>query len=558
MKLATSQDMKKVDELAVKDHGMAVPQLMEAAGTAVVKAMEEIYGDLREKTVGILCGKGNNGGDGWVVARLLKQKKISVVAVLLGETGELAGEPQKQYQKAKTAKVPVIPLGGAEGLPSVRVALEECDLLVDALFGTGLSRPIEGLGRDLIQLVKGLAKPVVAVDIPSGLSADSGSPLGETLPAQLTVTFGLPKAGFYTPIGSTFTGRVVVDDIGFPEALLKASFLKHELTELSTVQKSLPYYDENTHKGTRGRVVIVAGATGLTGAAVLSAYGAQRIGAGLVTVACPESLIPILGAKLTEPMTAPVPEVEGGFLSLKATGRILHLTANVNSVVIGPGIGRHRETAQLLRELLTKLTVPMVVDADALNLLGGQLDIFKAVRVPAILTPHPGEAAWLLKTTINEVEQNRVKVAKHIAEGYNVTVVLKGRFTVIANPQGDVRINPTGSRGLATGGTGDVLSGIIGGLLAQRLSPFDAATTGVYIHGLAGERASRRLGPDGLLAGDLLPLLPRLLRKLRESQQEPLWPSQSNSKTNGKHSSNSSKSGSRGSTNISKPPGSRK
>ena len=517
MKLATAQDMRKIDELAVKEYGLEVERLMESAGAAVVKAMEETWDDLPEKTVGVICGKGNNGGDGLVVARLLKQKKTSVAVVLAGEPDDLSEDAKSQYEKAKAAKVPLIPLVEAEGLKSVKVALEECDLLVDALFGTGLSRPLEGLCRDLVQMAKGLGKPVVAVDIPSGLSADSGSPLGEVLPAQMTVTFGLPKVGFYTPIGSSYTGRLVVDDVGFPPELLNAPFLKHELSEAAMVQKALPRYDENTHKGTRGRVVIVAGATGLTGAAALSAYGAQRIGAGLVTVACPESLIPILGAKLTEPMTAPVPEVEGGFLSLKATGRILYLTTNVNAVVIGPGIGRHRETAQLLREVLTKLTVPMVVDADALNLLGGQLDIFKAVRVPAVLTPHPGEAAWLLKTTISEVEQNRLKVAKQIAEGYNVTVVLKGRFTVIADPKGNVRINPTGNRGLATGGTGDVLSGIIGGLLAQRLPPFEAATAGVYLHGLAGERASRRLGPDGLLAGDLLPILPRLLRQIRET-----------------------------------------
>jgi len=558
MKLATAQDMRKIDESAVKDHGLTVPQLMESAGTAVLKAMVETWEDLPEKTVGVLCGKGNNGGDGLVVARLLKQKKASVVVVLTGEEGDLSPEAKNQYHKAKAAKVPIIPLLDAEGMKTVRAALEECDLLVDALFGTGLSRPTEGISRELIQAAKSLGKPVVAVDIPSGLSADSGYPLGEALPAQLTVTFGLAKVGFYTPVGASFTGRVVVDDIGFPQALLGANSLKHELTERETVQKALPRYDENTHKGTRGRLVIVAGATGLTGAAALSAYGAQRIGAGLVTVACPESLIPILGAKLTEPMTAPVPEVEGGFLSLKAAGRILHLTTNVNAVVIGPGIGRHRETGQLLREILTKLTIPMVVDADALNLLGGQLDIFKAVRVPAVLTPHPGEAAWLLKTTINEVEQNRVKVAKQIAEGYNVTAVLKGRFTVIAGPDGRVRINPTGSRALATGGTGDVLSGIIGGLLAQRMAPFEAATAGVYLHGLAGEWAGRKMGPDGVLAGDLLPLLPRLLRQLKENDREPLWPSHPNSKTSGKPSSSSSKSGSPASTNTSKPRGSKK
>ena len=506
--------------------------------------------ELIVQTIGVLCGKGHNGGDALAAARLFKQEKASVVAVVAEEPENLAEETRKQFNKAKAAKVPILALLDSSGLKSVRVALEECDLIVDGLFGTGLSKGVEGHYRELIQLAKGLNKPVVAIDIPSGMSADSGSALGEVLPAKMTVMFGLPKIGFFSPIGASIAGMLKIDPIGFPPELLNAAFLRHEMSDALMVKRALPFYDENTHKGTRGRVVVVAGATGLTGAAALCAWGAQRIGAGLVTVACPESLNPILACKLTECMTAPVPEVEGGFLSLKATGRILHLTTNVNAVVIGPGIGRHRETGQLLRDLLTKLTVPMVVDADALNLLGGQLDIFKAVKVPVVLTPHPGEAAWLLKTTINEVEQNRVKVAKQIAGGYNVTAVLKGRFTVIANPQGEVRINPTGNRGLATGGTGDVLSGMIGGLLAQRLSPFDAATTGVYLHGLAGERASRRLGLDGLMAGDLLPFLPRLLRQIRENHQETLWPSQLKSKTSGKRSSSSSKSANRGSSNT--------
>ena len=548
MKLATAQDMKKIDEAAVRDHGLSIIGLMESAGAAVMRDLEEHYSPLSKRTVGVLCGKGHNGGDGLVVARLLKSAKVSVVAVILGDAESLVEETLTQFQKARTAKVPILFLEEDGNLPSIRIALEECDLLVDALLGTGLSRPVEGLARELIRLAKTLGKPVVAVDIPSGLSADTGNPLGEVLSAQRTVTFGLPKVGFYSPTAPTYLGKWRVDPIGFPPELLNASFLKHELTERETVRKALPHYDDYAHKGSRGRVVVVAGATGLTGAAALSALGAQRIGAGLVTVACPESLNAILEVKLTEPMTAPVPEVEGGFLSLRAASRILHLCTNVNSVVIGPGIGRHRETAQLVRELLTKITLPMVVDADALNLLGGQLDIFKAVKAPVILTPHPGEAAWLLKISISEVEQNRLKVAKQIAEGYNVVLVLKGRHTVIASPKGEIRINPTGNRGLATAGTGDVLSGVIGGLLAQRVNPFDAATLGVYLHGLAGERLARRMGPDGLLAGDLLPMFPKVLRQISETSREPLCPAAPNFKTNGKPSSRSSKSGNRGST----------
>ncbi len=549
MKIAIAQDMRKIDEFAVKDYSLTISGLMEKAGLAILKTLEENYPPLSKKTFGVLCGKGNNGGDGLVVARLLKKKKASVVVVLVGEADDLSIEAKKQYQKTKAAKVPILSMTDGEKIKLIQAALEECDLIVDGLFGTGLSRPVEGIYRDLIQLVKKSGKPVVAVDIPSGLSADSGSPMGDALPAQMTVSFGLPKFGFYTPIGCSFTGKIKVANIGFPDELLNASFIRQELSDLSMVQKSLPNYDENTHKGTRGRVLVIAGARGLTGAATLSAYGAQRIGAGLVTVACPESLNAILEVKLTEPMTAPVPEIEGGFLSPRATGRILDLAANVNSVVLGPGIGRNRETGQLVKDLIMKLTMPMVVDADALYLMGGHLDHFKTAQAPIIITPHPGEAAWLLKTTITAVEQNRLKVAKQLAQDYNVVVVLKGRFTVIANPQGEVRVNPTGNRGLATGGTGDVLSGIIGGLLAQRLPAFEAATTGVYLHGLAGEEASRKLGPDGLLAGDLLPLLPCILRQVRETT-EFQCPFPSISKTNGKRFSSSSRSVNRNSTNI--------
>ena len=540
--------MNRIDRLVVEKFDFSTAQLMEKAGEAVVKALQEITAPLSQKTIGVICGKGNNGGDGLVAARLLKKQKVSVVVVLTADLDALGSEAQNQYRKAKAAKVPVLILTGKDGLKPVQAALEVCDVLVDALLGTGLSRPVEGLIRDLIKSLNQLGKPILAVDVPSGLSADKGIPLGEAIRAQWTVTFGLPKVGFYMPTASVYTGKVQVAPIGFPEELLKDSFLKYELTGLDQVQKALPRYDDNTHKGTRGRVLVVAGATGLTGAAALAAWGAQRIGAGLVTVACAESLNPILASKLTECMTAPVPEVAGGFLSLRAATRILYLATNVNSIVIGPGIGRHGETGQLLKEILTKLTSPMVIDADALYLLGSQLDILKSVRAPVILTPHPGEAAWLLKTTVAEVEQNRLQVAKKIAAEYNVVLVLKGHHTIIANPQGDVRINSTGNRGLATGGTGDVLSGILGGLLAQRLSPYDAATVGVYLHGLAGEKASRRLGPDGLLAGDLLPLLPRLLRQVREKTMEPLCPSMPHSKPNGTPSLSSSKSRKRGST----------
>jgi ADP-dependent NAD(P)H-hydrate dehydratase / NAD(P)H-hydrate epimerase len=515
MKLATADDMKKMDGLAVKDYGLTVARLMESAGTAVVRALAGHWPDLKDRKVAVLCGKGNNGGDGLAAARMLKMRKVPATVVLLGGPETLGPEPRLQYQKAKAAKVPVFCWTGPDGA-AARKAMEKSDLLVDALFGTGLSRPLEGEALDLLRTAKRLGKPVAAVDIPSGLSADSGCPLGDALPALFTVTFGLSKPGFYTPTGAAFAGRVLVDDIGLPPELLSAPFLKHELTDPERVGESLPSYDENTHKGTRGKLLLLAGSTGLTGAAVLSAYGAQRIGAGLVTVGCPESLNGILEAKLTEPMTLPLSEAEGGVLSEGAEEKILRTLAGMDAVVIGPGVGRHPETGRLLRSLLPKITLPMVLDADALYLLGGEPGWFRSLRAPVVLTPHPGEASSLLGISTAEIQRDRVQVAKQMARDYNGTAVLKGRFTVIAGPEGHVRINPTGNRGLATGGTGDVLSGMIGGLLAQGLSPFEAAASAVFIHGWAGERASRRMGPDGLLAGDLLPLLPRLLRSLRE------------------------------------------
>jgi hydroxyethylthiazole kinase-like uncharacterized protein yjeF len=533
MKLAFSQDLKKIDILASQQYRVSAAQLMERAGAAVVQTLFEKIGPLSNKKIGLVCGKGNNGGDGLVAARLLKKGKAAPRVVLSREPKALGPETFRQYQKAKALKIPIIVAAQKEGLLAARAALGKCDLLIDALLGTGLSRAAEGSERELILLLNALTKPILAVDAPSGFSVDQGIALGEAVKARWTVTLGLSKVGFYTASAGAYTGEVRVNDLGLPEELLRADFLKVEKTDLALVQKSLPRYDDAINKGTRGRVLVVAGSAGLTGAAALSAWGAQRIGAGLVTVACARSLNAILATKLTECMTAPVAEARGGFLAPAAAGRILELAAKARAVVIGPGLGRHAQTGRLLERILPHFTHPLVLDADALFLLR-----LKPLRGPVILTPHSGEAAGLLKITIAEVEQNRLKVAKQIAAEYNSVAVLKGPYTVIANPQGDVRINPTGNRGLATGGTGDVLSGILGGLLAQGLSAFDAAATGVYLHGLAGEKASRRFGLDGLLAGDLLPILPRLLRQVREKPLELPCPSTPHSKPNGKRSSN--------------------
>lgn len=516
MKVATAADMRRLDALAVERGPLTIERLIESAAQAVYEVLEKDYGPLPRKSVVLLCGKGNNGGDGLALARLLKKKRAVPVVLFTGETIALGKDAARQWSKAKKAKVPFLLWGTAKGRARAEKALSACDLVVDALFGTGLSREVEGRDRDVIETVNACHKTVVAVDLPSGLSSDEGRVLGSAIRAERTVTFALPKRAFFTPVGAAHCGRWTVHDIGFPPELLNDPAIRCEVIERMMVRRSLPVYDLATHKGTRGRLLIVAGAPGLTGAAALSAWGAQRIGTGLVTVACPESLNPILEIKLTEPMTAPVAEVEGGFFSARALGRILSLASKAHAMVLGPGIGRHHETAQLVRELILKVTVPMVVDADALYLCGSMKDIFRSARAPILVTPHPGEAAHMLKTSISEVESHRADVAEQIAREYNVTAILKGPWTLVAHPQKGLRVNRTGTRALGTAGTGDVLSGILGGLLAQRMVPWEAASAGVFLHGLAGMKAEVNFGPDGMMAGDLLPELPRVLREVRE------------------------------------------
>lgn len=510
MKIVTASEMRRLDQRAVGEYGIPVRRLMESAGEAVVAVLRERFAPLR--FAGVVCGMGNNGGDGFVAARLLKRMGVRVAALLAGDPLRLPSEPRRQYDRARAVGVRFRTRADAA---AVREALSDCDVIVDALFGTGLSRPLTGEPLAIVRAINRIGRPVVSVDVPSGMSADDGSPRGDSIRAAITVTFGLPKLGFYTTEGRARVGTVVTADIGFPRELLDDAAFRHAFPERAEIRGLLPRYGEDIHKGTRGRLIVAAGSAGLSGAAALCATAAQRIGAGLVTVACPRSLNPILEVKLTEPMTAPMPETADGGLTERALGSILRLASRADAAVVGPGLGRHPRTARLLTGLLPRLPVPVVLDADALNLLGGRPSRLKVVKAPVLLTPHPGEAARLLRTDVAAVERDRVRVAKEIARGYNAVVVLKGHQTVVADPRGQVRLNPTGNRALATAGTGDVLSGVIGGLLAQRLSPFDAAVAGVYLHGLAGERASRRIGLDGVLAGDLLPILPRVLRDLR-------------------------------------------
>lgn len=553
MKLAGSADMRRLDQEAVEVHGLPVSRLMEAAGAAAARELERAFGPVRGKTVGVVCGKGNNGGDGLVAARRLKARRARVLAVLAGDPAGLRGEPAVQLDRARRAGVSLLSVSDRLSLQAALEALGRCDVLVDALFGTGLDRPVEGLPLELIRGMNRLEKPVLAVDLPSGLSADTGAPLPEAVRARWTVTFGLPKKGLCTPVGARHAGEWTVDPIGFPEALLRAPFLTASLTEPQEIAAWVPPFPEDVHKGSRGRVLVVGGGPGMSGAPALAALACLRCGAGYVTVACPKRVHDLLEIRVTEAVTAALPETDEGFLASSAAERILELSKSADAVVVGPGIGWAGETAALLREILPALTLPLVVDADGLYHLSGNPELLGGRKVPAVLTPHPGEAARLAGRTVLEIEGDRLRVAGDLASRYNSVVLLKGRYTAVAEPGGALRVNPTGSRALATAGSGDVLSGIVGALLARGLAPFSAAAASAYLHGLAGEEAEREIGPDGVLAGDLLPRIPAALRGLRNPERKASWLPPATSPPSGTRSSGSSMSGSRNFSSTSKP-----
>jgi len=393
--------------------------------------------------------------------------------------------------------------------------------VVDALLGTGLNSPVQGLLAQVITKVNQARPPVLAVDIPSGLSADTGEPLGAAVEARVTVTFGTPKIGQIVPPGRDLAGRLWLVDIGIPPQF--TANLDTEMTEAAEMRRLLPDRPFGSHKGTFGHLVVVAGSVGKTGAATMSSEAGLKTGAGLVTAAVPASLIDILAVKLTEAMTLPLPEAEGArALGLKALTPLQEFLEGKSAVALGPGLGTHPETQEAVRELVRHCPLPMVVDADGINALAGRLVVLGEAAGPRILTPHPGEMAHLLGKTSKEVQSRRLDTAREVASAHKVWVVLKGAQTLVADPDGRVSLNPTGNPVLASGGTGDVLTGLIGGFLAQGLAPWDAARLGVYLHGLAADFLSAVIGPRGHLAGDLLNAFPEFLSEFIQGEFPPI------------------------------------
>jgi NAD(P)H-hydrate epimerase len=508
MKLFTAAEMRELDRKAIEEVGIPSLVLMENAGRTTYQILRREFPD--PSPVAVIAGRGNNGGDGSVVARYLAQAGIPVTIFLIADRNQVKGDALVNLEIAARMGLEIVEVREEGDLNPLAHRLPRSGLIVDALLGTGLNSEVRGLMRLVIDEINRMRPPVLAVDIPSGLCADTGRPLGAAVKAQVTATYGWPKIGQILPPGRDYAGRLWQVDLSIPPELAQEA--PAELAEAAEMRSLLPPRPWGGHKGNFGHLVVIAGSEGKTGAAALAAEAAARSGAGLVTLGVPASLNDILEAKITEAMTLPLPEALGErALGMKALEPLKNFLENKTAAALGPGLGTHPETGELARNMARDLPLPMVIDADGVNALAGAAELLKAAAGPRILTPHPGEMARFLGCAAQEVQADRLGTARKAAAAAKAVVVLKGAQTLVADPMGRVSFNAAGNPALASGGTGDVLTGLIGGFLAQKLNPWDAARLGVYLHGLAADYFVSRFGPRGLIAGDLLTIFPEVL-----------------------------------------------
>jgi NAD(P)H-hydrate epimerase len=491
MKILTPEQLREVDRLTTEKYGIPSLILMENAGTRVAEVLDDRFEDLPELTIAVLCGKGNNGGDGFVVARQLIQRGCFPFVFLFAAEEEFKDDAKTNLNHLKALGYPPTIVTSEHDWNEEKLELLDADIVVDALLGTGARRPVEGLYKVVIEsLAEDFPRAqIVAVDVPSpGVRAD------------VTVTFSALKPSLVFYPDCEDAGDVIVAEIGNPPELLENENYKLQLIQLHEVPARLP----DTNKGTYGRVLVIGGSRGKSGAAAMAGQAALRAGAGLVTVATPQTVQPIIAGSMLELMTEPLEETSQGTI---ANQSISGLLKDKTVVAIGPGLGTAPETSAFVRRVGSECRAQLVIDADGLNALVG----FVGDLGGAVLTPHPGEMARLIEKSVEYVTANRVDVASDFAKRRNAYVVLKGYRTVVAAPDGSVHVNPTGNPGMATGGTGDILTGMIAGILAQQhLGSFiERLCLAVYLHGLAGDLAAEELGEQSLVATDLLRFLPK-------------------------------------------------
>ncbi len=512
----TAAEMRAADRSTIENIGLPGVVLMENAGAAVAAAVLARYPETRRPVV--VCGKGNNGGDGFVVARRLRHRGAR--AILSGRRDDVVGEARVHLQAFERSGGVLLEAGEAGAWPAAEAWLAGADLVIDALLGTGLAQEPRGLARDAVAAIRnaaGRGVPVVAVDLPSGVPSDSGQVSWPAVRADLTITFGAAKLGHVMPPACDLIGELIIADIGIPESCLGATGARVGLIETSDAARAFAPRAPGSHKGTFGHVLVIAGSVGKSGAAVLAATAALRGGAGLVTVASAERALSTMPRLRAEVMAEPLIATAAGAISEGALDRALELAESRDAVVLGPGLGQDATTIAFEREFVARCARPLVVDADGLNALGA-LGHSEAPGPPErdrplVLTPHPGEMARLMNATVVEVQGHRLDVASTLAHRAGAHVILKGQRTLVADPAGRVAVNATGNPGMATGGTGDVLAGLVAALLARH-DPWLAAVAAVFVHGRAGDLAAAERGESSVLAGDLLDLIPNAIRSL--------------------------------------------
>lgn len=518
MKILTSRQMKEIDRTAIEELGIPGIVLMENAGLRVVRALKARFPRVEDETIAIVAGKGNNGGDGFVVARHLFNSGARPEIVLLARKDEVKGDAAVNLAISLKLGIPVTEVLTSAEWKKVRVKVFHASVLIDALFGTGLVKPLDGLFAQAVEDINASAAFKLAIDIPSGLSADTFETIGPSVKADLTVTLAAPKIAHVFPPAADRVGDLVVAPISIPPFLFEKPGLKLALVEESAVRPFFGKRRKDTHKGSYGHLLIVAGSLGKTGAAVLAGRAALRSGAGLVTVATARTALPIVARSMAELMTEPLAETTEKTVAEDALPRVLALLKGKSALLLGPGLSTHPSTAAFVLGLLAKVGIPTVIDADGLNIVAAKLEALDRLRGRAVLTPHPGEFARLVGRSSEEVLKHRLEITPEFAVRHGVTVVLKGHRTLIAGPDGRVFVNPTGNPGMATGGTGDVLSGIIAAQIVQEKDPLGAVLSAVYVHGLAGDIAADRLGEKSLTAGDIVRYLSPAMRALAERE----------------------------------------
>jgi len=512
MKMVLNSEMNELDKKTVEEYEIPGIILMENAALAVVEELNKF----QFKKVVVVCGRGNNGGDGFVIARHLFNMGKDVEVFIVGRAKNLAENAELNYKILKNLKVKITEIENEGFLKYLESGLQQSDITVDALFGTGIHNNLRELAIKIIEKMNKLSETIISVDIPSGVCGDNGKILGDAVRADITVALGLPKCGNIMFPGSEYNGELIIKEIGIPKRLIEEQELKMHVIETHLDNLRIPLRTRNSHKGTYGKAGVIAGSTGMSGAAILTCKGALRSGVGLLKLYVPESLNTVIKTTVPEVITIPLNEVRKGVIGLTHIPTIIEQTEKLNVVAIGPGCGNTAELSETIRRMIESVEIPMVIDADGLNALSKNVAWLGQKKGEVILTPHIGEMAQLINKPIEEIIDNPIETARDFALEWKVYVVLKSSRTVVATPEGEVYVNLNGNPGMATAGSGDVLTGIITGLIAQGLDVLSAAVTGVYLHGMAGDIMAEKKGEYGLIAGDIVEGLTYSLNRVKE------------------------------------------